>query len=61
MGNPNPFDYFALRNLLSQYCVLIDNRQFNKLDQIFAVDAVVVFPFATRKGSSQVARLIEQR
>ena len=58
----NPIDYFAIMNIISQYCFALDNKDFDSLEQVFTEDVDTVYPFrGTIKGRQAVADAIQTR
>lgn len=61
-GPPNPFDYFAIRNVISEYCIALDTKSFKLLTEgVFTEDVEAVYPFFTVTGAHSVAERIERR
>ncbi|KAI1084308.1 hypothetical protein F5B20DRAFT_524402 [Whalleya microplaca] len=62
MAPQNPFDYFAIRNAISRYCIAIDNKDFDLLKQVFTADVDGIYPFGEpMKGVQVVADAIKGR
>lgn len=61
-SSPNPFDYFAIRNVISDYCLALDTKTFKLLTEgVFTAEVDAVYPFFTVKGAQDVADRIEKR
>ncbi|KAI0008747.1 hypothetical protein F4779DRAFT_419236 [Xylariaceae sp. FL0662B] len=61
MTSPNPFNYLAIRNTISRYCVALDTKNFDLLKQVFTADVEGVYPFGEMKGVQVVAGTIQKR
>jgi hypothetical protein len=45
MTQMNPFDYLAVKNVLSRYCQALDSKDFASLSNVFTQDVVADYPF----------------
>lgn len=62
MASPNPIDYFAIQNTLSRYCIALDTKDFDLLEDVFTEDAAADYPFNDNlKGPRQIAAAIQKR
>ncbi|KAF2499782.1 hypothetical protein BU16DRAFT_524231 [Lophium mytilinum] len=59
----NPRDHFAIQNVIAQYCVALDTKDFERLTEVFTtdVDAVYPFPGGQMKGVEAVQNKIRAR
>ena len=61
-ANANPLDYFAIQNTLSRYCIALDTKNFDLLQDVFTEDCETVYPFGgARKGVVDIAAAIKKR
>ncbi|KAK4993999.1 hypothetical protein LTR66_005882 [Elasticomyces elasticus] len=60
---PNPLDFFAVQNVIAQYCFALDGKRFDALAQVFTadVDASYPFPGGRLKGCEAVQEAIRGR
>lgn len=42
---PNPFDFEAIRNTIALYCIALDTKDFQLLDNVFVPDLEAKYPF----------------
>lgn len=63
MAQPNAFDYIAIRNTLSTYCIALDTQDWQLLRQVFTEDVSTVYPFRDQEinGVQNVADAIKRR
>lgn len=60
--NPNPIDYFAIQNTISQYCIALDTKNWTLLDDVFVQDVDAKYPFGGAiKGVQALADKIQDR
>jgi hypothetical protein len=59
----SPFDHFAIQNVIAQYCVALDTKDFALLAEVFTpdVDATYPFPGGAMKGVEVVQNAIRAR
>jgi hypothetical protein len=59
---PNPFDHFAIQNVIAKYAIALDSKQFHLLSEVFTEDVDTVYPFKGEiKGVKEVADAIKKR
>lgn len=62
MATPNPYDYEAIRNTIALYCIALDTKDFDLLDQVFTADVETVYPFGgKRTGVKDIKDAINKR
>lgn len=61
MANTNPFDYEAIRNTLSNYCIALDSKDFSLLTSVFTSDVDAQYPFAHHTSCESIAAAIQKR
>ena len=63
MAAPNPLDFFAVQNVIAQYCYALDGKRFDALAQVFTadVDARYPFPGGQLKGVEAVQEAVRRR
>lgn len=62
MSTPNAIDYLAIRNTISRYCIALDTKDFDLLEQVFIQDVETVYPFkGSIVGVQAVADAIKNR
>lgn len=62
MASPNAFDYRAIQNTISRYCIALDTKNFDLLKQVFTSDTDTIYPFrGPIKGVDEVAAAIKKR
>ena len=58
----NPFDRFAVQNVIAKYAVALDTKQFDLLNAVFTEDVDTIYPFKGEiKGVKEVAAAIKKR
>lgn len=58
----SPLDYEAIRNTLALYCIALDTKDFELLDQVFTADVETIYPFGgSRRGVQDIKTAIEKR
>ncbi|KAI4722436.1 hypothetical protein E4T48_01334 [Aureobasidium sp. EXF-10727] len=59
----NPHDYNAIRNVISLYCLALDNKDWPLLERVFARDVVARYPFNDEPilGVDALSKRIQQR
>lgn len=61
-SSTNPLDYEAIRNTIALYCVALDTKDFDLLDQVFTADVETVYPFGgKRDGVADIKAAINKR
>ena len=59
---PNPFDYFAIQNTISKYCIALDSKDFNLLGEVFTEDVDARYPLFNNVGDlNGLIEAIEKR
>ncbi|KAH9829073.1 SnoaL-like domain, partial [Teratosphaeria destructans] len=61
MSASTPFDYQAIRNTISLYCLALDTKDFALLPQVFTADVEAIYPIRTATGVDALAGAIEKR
>lgn len=62
MSASNSLDYEAIRNTISLYCIALDTKNFDLLDEVFTVDVETVYPFGgKRTGVKDIKDAIHKR
>lgn len=55
-------DYEAIRNTVALYCIALDTKDFDLLDEVFTADVETVYPFGgKRKGIKDIKGAIQKR
>ncbi|KAK0911543.1 hypothetical protein LTR91_003587 [Friedmanniomyces endolithicus] len=58
----NPFDIFAIQNIIALYCLALDTKDFARLHHVFTPDVETIYPFGRkRQGVQSVADAIQKR
>ncbi|TKA24922.1 hypothetical protein B0A54_17485 [Friedmanniomyces endolithicus] len=58
----NPFDIFAIQNIIALYCLALDTKDFARLHHVFTPDVETIYPFGgKRQGVQSVADAIQKR
>ncbi|KAH0368901.1 hypothetical protein KCU65_g3728, partial [Aureobasidium melanogenum] len=59
----NPHDYNAIKNVISLYCIALDNKDWLLLERVFAEDVVARYPFNDEPilGVDALSKRIQQR
>lgn len=58
---PNPFDYFEIQNTIARYCIAIDTKNFDLLQDVFSDDVQAKYPFNEFQSRQALAQAIEKR
>lgn len=58
---PDFLDYLAIKNVLSLYCVALDTKDFDLLQEVFTRDVEAVYPFAAMHGVNEISYRISKR
>jgi len=58
---PDFLDYLAIQNVLSLYCVAVDSKSYNLLEEVFTDDVVAEYEFSSLRGVDEVVRSIASR
>lgn len=59
----NSHDYNAIRNVISLYCIALDNKNWPLLERVFDEDVVARYPFNDEPilGVGALSKRIQQR
>lgn len=58
---PDFLDYLAIKNTLSLYCVALDTKDFDLLNEVFTEDVEAFYPFASMRGIPELTHRISRR
>lgn len=59
----NPHDYNTIKNVISLYCIALDNKDWPLLERVFEKDVVARYPFNDEPilGVDALSKRIQQR
>jgi hypothetical protein len=62
MTQINPFDYLAVKNVLSRYCQALDSKDLASLSKVFTQDVIADYPFnPSMNGVEVIVNAIKKR